>query len=120
MPAELEATLRRCLSQIDAGCYAPILESFQHQRRIPRTKVIEQKLRLLQLYPRVHKYQLTNLRLESLTRGRAVVTFDKEWDLAGERRYAGSARERVVAVKNRRAWEILMQDEQQVYWTKRG
>jgi hypothetical protein len=120
VPADLEATLRRCLPNIDAFCYAPVLESFQHQRRIPRIKVVEQRRRLLQLYPRVYKYAVSNLRLESLTAGRAVVSFDKEWNMVGEKHYAGSARERVVAVKTSGRWQILSQDEQQLHWTKRG
>jgi hypothetical protein len=120
VPAELEATVRRCLSNVDAFCYAPILESFQHQRGIPRMKVVEQRRRLLQLYPRVNKYAISTLRLESLTSERAVVSLDKEWNMVGETRYAGSVRERVVAVKTRRGWQIISQDEQQVYWSKRG
>jgi hypothetical protein len=120
IPLDLESTLRRCLRTIETACYAPVLESFQHQRRIPRTKVIEQRRRLLELYPRTNKYVISNLRLESLQPGRAVVSFDKEWDMVGARRYAGSASERLAAVKTRVGWQIILQDEQQLYWTKRG
>jgi hypothetical protein len=106
----------RCLSNIDAFCYAPVLESF---RRIPRIKVVEQRRRLLQLYPRVSKYVISKLPLESLQQQRAVVSFDKEWNMVGEKRYAGSARERVIVRKTRGGWQIVSQDEQQIYWTRR-
>jgi hypothetical protein len=48
------------------------------------------------------------------------VTFDKEWNMVGEKRYAGSARERVVPIKTRGRSQILAQDAQQVHWSKRG
>jgi hypothetical protein len=120
VPRELAETLRRCMRALsDASCYAPVLESFHHQHNLQRANVVEQRRRLLQLYPRMYKYEISNLRLESGTPDRAIVTFDKEWDMAGERSYAGAAKHRVTAVKTKHQWQIVAEEEQQVYWARR-
>jgi hypothetical protein len=112
--------LRRCARDLtDASCYEPVVESFHNQRNLRREKVVEQRRRFHELYPAVYKYEIGNLRLESLDSRRAVVTFDREWDIAGERRYAGAARERVALAHMSGSWKIIREDEQQVYWIKR-
>jgi hypothetical protein len=117
---EIAERLRQCARDLpQTSCYAPVLDDFYHQRGISGDKAVEQRRRFLQLYPTVYRYDISDVRLESITSERAVVTFTREWDMAGARRYAGASRHLATLVKMNGVWKIASEQEKEVYWTKR-
>jgi hypothetical protein len=101
------------------NCYAPVVYVFYNRKNVSRSGVREDRERTLSTYPKIRKYNITNVKPESITPTRAVVTFDKEWDTAGKKRFAGAERGRLTLEKLNGEWKIVAEQEARVYWVKR-
>jgi hypothetical protein len=100
--------------------YAPKVEHFFNRRNVSRELVRREKGRMLELYPEIRKYEISDVRLESAEDNQAVVSFRKEWDMRGIRRFTGAERQRLKLRKIAGVWKIVGEEETQVYWVKRG
>jgi hypothetical protein len=74
---------------------------------------------MLRIYPDVNKYDIRDIKLESRRGPRAVVTFTKDWDMSGVRRFAGSERQRLTLHKAGERWQITGEEELKLYWVSR-
>jgi hypothetical protein len=127
VPADIEALLvkwRDTLVRRDLdghmGCYAPIVYVFYNRKNVTRGGVREERERALSAYPEIRKYNISNVKPESITPTRAVVTFDREWDMAGSKRSAGAERGRLTLEKFKGEWKIVGEQEARVYWVRRS
>jgi hypothetical protein len=102
------------------SCYAPRVQKFFRERNVNRDQVRREKERLMRAYPKISRYDVRDLRLESISGNRAVVTFTKNWDAYGATRFAGSERQRLTLQKYGSGWVIVAEEELKVYWVKRG
>jgi hypothetical protein len=104
-----------------ASLYAFKVEKFFRQRNVSRAAVKREKERFMRTYPSVNKYEIRDVKLESINGDRAVVTFRKDWDTSGRsRRFAGSEDQRLTLRRAGPAWQIVGEEELKVRWTKRG
>lgn len=99
--------------------YAPEVARYFSQRRVSRERVHREKMRMKELYPRVLRYDVSDVRIESLTSDRATVTFRKDWDLRGERSYMGAERQRLRLQRMLGDWKIVSEEEMTIYWSQR-
>jgi hypothetical protein len=125
--AEINGLLDRWRSSIISGdvnaqtiLYAPRMEHFFRQRNVSRASVQREKARMMELYPEVKQYDISDVRVESSKEDEAVVTFRKDWDMRGDRRFAGSERQRLKLRKFAGDWKIVSEEETKLYWVKRG
>ena len=95
--------------------YAPVLERFFRERNVPREIVRSRKEEVLARYPTLVDFRLERVVIESLTPAQAVVSLDKVWDMVGQGRYAGAARERLMMRKLSGAWRITSEEDVEVY-----
>ena len=100
--------------------YAPKMEQFFRRRNVTRDVVLREKARMKELYPNVSRYDITDVQVESHKENVAVVSFRKEWDMHGERRFSGSDRQRFKLRKIAGDWKIVGEEEMVVYWVRRG
>jgi hypothetical protein len=100
-------------------CYARVVDRFYTKSNVSQKDVIAEKRRMLQAYPKFNKYEISNIRVESLTRDRASITFDKNWDASGRKRFSGSEQQRLVLIKVSGEWKIVREEETRVYWVRR-
>src|SRR6478672_9275157 len=70
--------------------YAPKMEVFYQRSGVSRETVRREKSRMMELYPRVHRYEISNVKFESHKHDEAVVSFRKDWDMNGDRRFSGA------------------------------
>jgi hypothetical protein len=106
--------------ETQASSYAAVVERFYTKSNVRLRDVIAEKRRMLETYPNFHKYDIRNIRVESLTPQRASITFDKDWDASGRRRFAGSEQQRLVLIKVNGNWRIVREEETRVYWVRRS
>jgi hypothetical protein len=116
------STLEKGDLQTHVATYAPRVDRFFRQRRVSRQQVLREKERMLDRYPNINKYEVHDVRLESLKGGRAVVTFRKDWDTSGRgsRRFAGSERQRLTLRTVDGTWKIVGEEELKVHWVRRS
>jgi hypothetical protein len=126
IPAGIDALLvkwRETLVRHDLDrhveCYAPVVYVYYNRKNVTRGAVREDRERTLSTYPEIRKYNITNVKAESITPTRAVITFDKEWDTAGKKRFAGAERGRLTLENLDGEWKIVGEQESRVYWVKR-
>lgn len=126
VPGDIAGFLERWRTSLARGdleahvaTYAPRLERFFRQGKVTRDRVRAEKERLLRIYPDVNRLDITDIRVESRQGNRAVVTFRKDWDMSGARRFAGSERQRLTLVRVGDAWQIAGEEELKVYWVRR-
>jgi hypothetical protein len=100
--------------------YAPTVTRFFRQRNVSKTAVRKVKSQMMALYPTVNRYDISDVKIESNTGSEAVVSFRKEWDMKGRRRFAGAERQRLRLQRLGGEWKIVSEEETKVYWTKRG
>jgi hypothetical protein len=101
------------------NCYARVVDRFYTKSNVSQKDVMAEKRRMLQAYPKFNKYEISNIRVESLTGDRASLTFDKNWDASGRKRFAGSEQQRLVLIKVSGEWKIVREEETRVYWVRR-
>src|SRR3954447_14524980 len=76
--------------------YAPRMEQFFNRRNVTREVVLREKTRLKELYPNVRRYEISDVQVEPhKDNNLAVVSFRKEWDMDGDRRFSGAERQRL-------------------------
>ena len=75
---------------------------------------------MLARYPEFRKYDIRDVRLESMDGERAVVVFRKDWDVRGRGRFAGSEQQRLTLDRESGSWQIAREEETKVYWVRRG
>lgn len=100
--------------------YAPKMELFYRRNGVSRETVRREKARLMELYPRVHRYDISDVKVESQKRDEAVVSFRKDWDMNGDRRFSGAERQRLKLRRINGDWKIVREEELKVYWVSRG
>jgi len=111
--------MRKDLEQ-HAATYAPRVERFFRKRGVSREQVRAEKAQMLAKYPDFNRYEIRDVKLESKSPNRAVVTFRKDWDTSGNSRFAGSERQRLTLHKAAGSWQITGEEELKVYWVRRG
>jgi tetratricopeptide (TPR) repeat protein len=126
VPPDIEMLLSRWQSSTLSGdlesqvdCYAPLVEVFFRKVNVPREAVRLEKKKVLEQYPRTLTYEISDLQLESLAERRATITFRKEWDARGLRRFAGAERQRLTLAKVDGSWKIVGEQELEIYWVER-
>jgi hypothetical protein len=100
--------------------YAPKMEAFYERNGVSRETVRREKSRMMELYPRVHRYEISDVKFESHKHDEAVVSFRKDWDMNGDRRFTGADRQRLKLRRINGDWKIVSEEEMQIYWVKRG
>jgi hypothetical protein len=100
--------------------YAPKMDHFFRQRNVTRAAVKREKARMMELYPKVSRYEISDVRLESQKNDEAVVSFRKEWDMSGDRPFSGAERQRLKLRRISGDWKIVSEEELKVYWVKRS
>jgi hypothetical protein len=126
VPPEIQRFLERWRStfagenlQAHVETYAPRMELFFNRPNVSRDAVFAEKQRTFRMYPEVNKYEIHDVKLEHLTHDRAAVTFRKDWDMSGDRGFAGSERQRLGLRKLSQGWQIVREEELKVYWQRR-
>lgn len=100
--------------------YAPKVDRFFRQRNVSQAAVRKVKSQMMSLYPTVNKYDISDVKVESNNGREAVVSFRKEWDMNGQRRFAGAERQRLKLRRVAGDWKIVSEEETKIYWVKRG
>jgi hypothetical protein len=100
--------------------YAPKMELFYRRNGVSRETVRREKARMMELYPRVHRYDISDVTLESHKGDEAVVSFRKDWDMNGDRRFSGAERQRLKLKRINGDWKIIREEELRIYWVKRS
>lgn len=100
--------------------YAPRMDQFFRQRNASRATVRREKARMMELYPHVNRYEISEVNIDPSGKNEAVVTFRKDWDMRGDRRFTGSERQRLTLRKMQGDWKIVNEGDSKVYWVKRG
>jgi hypothetical protein len=113
-------TLAKGDVETHSDLYAPTVTRFFNQRNVSKNAVRKVKSQMLVLYPTVNRYEISDVKVESNTGSEAVVSFRKEWDMNGKRRFAGAERQRLRLRRLGGDWKIVGEEETKVYWTKRG
>jgi hypothetical protein len=123
--SEILATLERWRHSMLSGdpeslanCYARTVELFFRRKNLDRELLRKMQQSGMNTYPNVREYRITNVRFESMTEGRAAVTFDKYWDAYGTKHFAGGEKERLVFLRTEEGWRIAREEELEVYWVK--
>jgi hypothetical protein len=99
--------------------YAPKMDQFFRRRNVTRETVRREKARMMELYPRVNRYEISDIRVESQRGNEAVVSFRKEWDMRGDRPFSGAERQRLKLRRMSGDWKIVSEEETKVYWIRR-
>ena len=86
--------------------YAPKMETFYQRNGVSRETVRREKSRMMELYPKVHRYDISDLKFESQKHDEAVVSFRKDWDMNGDRRFAGAERQRLKLRRINGDWKM--------------
>ena len=125
--ASIDRFLDRWISTVYKGdveshseLYAPTVSRFFRERNVSQKAVRKVKSQMMALYPTVTRYDISDVKIESNNGSEAVVSFRKEWDMKGRRRFAGAERQRLRLRRLGGAWKIVSEEETKVYWTKRG
>ena len=100
--------------------YAPKMDKFFRRRNVTRETVRREKARMMELYPDVKRYEISDVRVESQRGSEAVVSFRKEWDMRGDRPFSGAERQRLKLRRIAGDWKIVSEEELKVYWLKRS
>ena len=129
VPADVLGVVERWRSSLERGdlqthvaTYAPRMDRFFRKRGVSRASVQREKQRMLERYPDFNKYEIHDVRLESMKRDRAVVTFRKDWDASGSgsRRFAGSEKQRLTLRRTGGEWKIVGEEELKIHWVRRS
>ena len=100
--------------------YAPRMDHYFRKRNVSRDTVRREKARMKELYPTINRYDISDVRVESAAKNQAVVTFRKDWDMRGDRRFAGAERQRLKLRRMAGDWKIVSEEETKVYWMNRS
>ncbi len=103
-----------------AALYADRVDKFFTKRNVSRQDVRREKERMLSRYPEFHKYDIRDVRIETLNEDRAVLTFRKDWDARGRGRFSGSEQQRLTLIKQSGSWQIVGEEETKVHWVRRS
>jgi ketosteroid isomerase-like protein len=103
--------------QID--CYAPRVAPFFGASSADPQQVRREKQRVFARIGKVHKMTIGNLVYESLDGDRAVVSFSKEWDIAGANPSSGVEDEKLTLQRIDGKWKIAGEEETHIRWVKR-
>jgi ketosteroid isomerase-like protein len=117
---EWRSTLVRGDVNAQANLYAPRVDRFFTKRNVSRDAVRKEKSRMMAAYPEVNRYEISDIRVESNTGDEAVVSFRKEWEMTGNRRFSGAERQRLRLRRFGGDWKIVGEEETKIYWVKRA
>lgn len=106
-------------AEAQASLYGPVAEVYFTQRNVPRGEIEADKRRMLQAYPNVKYYTVSDVHLDSVHGDRAQVSLTKRWDVAGQHRFAGAEREQLTLARFNGDWKIVGEKETRVFWRKR-
>jgi hypothetical protein len=126
VPSDINDFLRRWTDSVIAGnaegqakLYGPTAEVYFTKHNVPHAQIEADKRRMLQLYPNVKYYTVSDVHLDSVHGDRAQISLTKRWDMAGAHRFAGAEREILTLARTDGDWKIVGEKETQVFWRKR-
>ena len=91
--------------------YAPQMERFFNRKNVTREQVRREKGRMMELYPNVSRYEISDLKVEAVENGQTVVSFRKEWDMHGDKHFSGAERQRLKLRRIAGDWKIVSEEE---------
>jgi hypothetical protein len=103
-----------------AECYAPAVETFYRLHNVPRSRVLLEFQHAFAEHEEVNKIAISRIIFSDVTETRATATFEKEWDLRGEKNDAGAESEQMIFQKIDGNWRIVSERELVVHWQKRS
>ena len=113
----------RALYQGDASAHADLYTSrvdrFLKRRNVSRREVRRETEKVLSRYPKSRRYEISDVAVEKMDGGKAVLTFRKDWDVRGRGQFAGAARQRLTLRNEAGSWKINGEEETKVYWARR-
>jgi len=123
---EIGAFLKHWLSTVQSrdlqghiDCYAPVVEPFFRASSADRSAVRREKQRVFARIGKVRKITIDNITYESLALDHAVVSFRKEWDIAGSHPSSGVEDERLTLRRIDGQWKIGAEEENNIRWVRR-
>lgn len=114
-----EDTVRSGDPEGQASLYGPTAEVYFTKRNVPHREIVSDKRHFLESYPKMNRYTVSNVKLESLNGDRAVISLIKDWDAEGAKRFAGSEKELLTLAWMNGAWKIVGEKELRVFWRKK-
>jgi hypothetical protein len=127
VPADIRAFLDKWRLTLVSGdlngqaeLYAPHVQRFFTRSNVSRKFVRQEKARLLSEYPNFKRYTISDVTIEALGDNHVTLTFRKDWDARGKRRYAGAERQRLRLERFRGDWKIVREEETRIYWVRRS
>jgi hypothetical protein len=126
VPPDMQALLnswRTTLISGDASAHADLYTSrvdrFLKRRNVSRREVRRETEKVLSRYPKSRRYEISDVAVEKMDGGKAVLTFRKDWDVRGRGQFAGAARQRLTLRNEAGSWKINGEEETKVYWARR-
>jgi hypothetical protein len=101
-----------------AQYYAPTVETFFLRHNVSQSDVLNEFQHSFPKFSEVRSMTISNLAFSDVSATGATAIFDKQWDLAGPRNFAGAERERMIFQKIDGNWRIVSEQELKVYWTR--
>ena len=99
--------------------YTSRVERFFRRRNVTREAVRREKELVLSKYPNIEQYDIRDVKVDRVSDSRASVTFRKDWDMRGRRRFAGSEIQRLMVRKDAGKWQITGEEELKVFRVQR-
>ena len=100
--------------------YAPRVERLFLKRNVDLNFVRQVKEQSLAPGNEIRRYDISDIRTRLQGKDRAVVTFDKTYDVAGNSPHSGKVRSELKLRRYRDGWRIVSERDAKVYWQKRS
>ena len=100
--------------------YAPRVERLFLKRNVDLNFVRQVKEQSLAPGNEIRRYDISNIRTQLRGKDRAVVTFDKTYDIAGASPHSGKVRSELKLRRYPDGWRIVSERDAKVYWQKRS
>ncbi|HYO80443.1 MAG TPA: nuclear transport factor 2 family protein [Bryobacteraceae bacterium] len=100
--------------------YAPRVDRIFRVTNVDRNYVRKVKEGALRPGSAVKRYELSDMRTEMQGEDRAVVTFDKTYEIAGASQNSGKVRSELRLRRTAEGWRIVSERDTKVYWQRRS
>ena len=102
--------------QVD--CYAPSVEPFFQHPKVSIQVVADEKRKLMNAYPVVKQYAISDINFEKIQSDFVQLSFDKTWEVRGSQRFVGREREMLKLRPIGGTWKIVAETERKIYWVQ--